>query len=45
MIFYLGLGSNIGDRRAALTTAIIEIGKVSSLSRISPVYETDQPAS
>ena len=40
MIFYLGLGSNIGDRRAALTTAIIEIGKVSSLSRISPVYET-----
>ena len=35
---FLGLGSNIGDRRAILRTAV---GAIADLVAVSPVYETD----
>lgn len=35
---FLGLGSNIGDRRAILRAAVAAIGE---LVAVSPVYETD----
>lgn len=35
---FLGLGSNIGDRRRALRTAV---GSISDLVAVSPLYETD----
>ena len=40
---YLGLGSNLGDRRANLLRAVETLGTVSSGLRLSPLYET-QPA-
>ncbi|MCB0976843.1 MAG: 2-amino-4-hydroxy-6-hydroxymethyldihydropteridine diphosphokinase, partial [Acidimicrobiales bacterium] len=36
---YLGLGSNLGDRRAYLRDAIDSLGPM--VQQVSPVYETD----
>ena len=35
---FLGLGSNLGDRRATLRTAV---GAIPELAAVSPVYETE----
>lgn len=37
---YLGLGANVGDRRANLEAALVALRNVSSRHRVSPVYET-----
>lgn len=37
---FLGLGSNVGDRRAHLRVAIASLEDV-GLARVSPLYETD----
>lgn len=37
---YLGLGANVGDRRANLEAALVALSEVSSRNRVSPVYET-----
>lgn len=37
---YLGLGANVGDRRANLEAALVALQKVSPRIRVSPVYET-----
>jgi len=36
----VGLGSNLGDRRAMLQAAIVEIGRIARVERVSQVYET-----
>jgi 2-amino-4-hydroxy-6-hydroxymethyldihydropteridine diphosphokinase len=47
---YLGLGSNLGDRRASLDAAVAALPPAASVLRRSPIYETapwgytDQPA-
>ncbi len=38
---FLGLGSNVGDRLAYLTSASHEIAKIARLRSVSSVYETD----
>jgi 2-amino-4-hydroxy-6-hydroxymethyldihydropteridine diphosphokinase len=38
---YLGLGSNLGDRRAHLRAALTRIGSLAALRRISPFYESE----
>jgi 2-amino-4-hydroxy-6-hydroxymethyldihydropteridine diphosphokinase len=38
---FLGLGSNLGDRRAALRQAVASLGSDGDLERCSPLYETD----
>ncbi|MGH9400112.1 MAG: 2-amino-4-hydroxy-6-hydroxymethyldihydropteridine diphosphokinase [Thermoanaerobaculia bacterium] len=38
---YLGLGSNLGDRRAHLSAALTRIGSLAGLVRTSPFYESD----
>jgi 2-amino-4-hydroxy-6-hydroxymethyldihydropteridine diphosphokinase len=40
-VAYLGLGSNVGDRRAHLTRALAEIGRFAPLRRVSAFYRTD----
>ncbi len=46
---YLGLGSNLGDRRLNLTQALQRLGQAVRIEAISPIYETppwgvtDQP--
>jgi 2-amino-4-hydroxy-6-hydroxymethyldihydropteridine diphosphokinase len=37
---FLGLGSNVGDRRAHLESAVASLEDV-GLTRVSPLYETD----
>lgn len=39
--FYLGLGSNLGDRRLNLLQAIEGLGKFADILAVSPLYETD----
>ena len=38
---YLGLGSNLGDRRSFLDSAISALVPALRVSRLSPIYETD----
>ncbi|HXR54406.1 MAG TPA: 2-amino-4-hydroxy-6-hydroxymethyldihydropteridine diphosphokinase [Acidimicrobiales bacterium] len=38
---YLGLGSNLGDRRAALERAVTELAARGDVVAVSPVYETE----
>lgn len=40
MIAYLGLGSNLGDRRGALERATVVLGKVGRVEAASAIYET-----
>jgi 2-amino-4-hydroxy-6-hydroxymethyldihydropteridine diphosphokinase len=37
---YLGLGSNLGDRRAHLVSAVASLGHLGSIEAGSPIYET-----
>ena len=37
----LSLGSNIGDKKSNLETAIIQINKFSTIKKISSIYESD----
>ncbi len=39
--FFLGLGSNLGDRRLNLLRAIEGLGAFAEIAAVSPVYETD----
>jgi len=47
---YVGLGANLGDRRATLrqaVAALVDLGRVAAASRLwetGPMYVTDQPA-
>jgi 2-amino-4-hydroxy-6-hydroxymethyldihydropteridine diphosphokinase len=38
---YIALGSNLGDRRANLRTAIDRLGAVINAVRVSPLYDTE----
>lgn len=38
---YLGLGSNLGDRLAALRAAVAELASLGQLTAVSSVYETE----
>jgi 2-amino-4-hydroxy-6-hydroxymethyldihydropteridine diphosphokinase len=38
---YLGLGSNVGDRRAHLARALARIGELATVAAVSSVYETE----
>ena len=38
---FLGLGSNLGDRRAELTRAVAELTRVGDVVAVSPLYETE----
>ena len=38
---FIGLGSNLGDRRGELTRAVAELGRVGDVVAVSPVYETE----
>jgi 2-amino-4-hydroxy-6-hydroxymethyldihydropteridine diphosphokinase len=38
---YLGLGSNVGDRRAYLSAALERIGRITRIEALSHVYETE----
>lgn len=38
---YVGLGSNVGDRRSNLTTALHGLSKLGTIVGGSPIYETD----
>ncbi len=40
-IAYLGLGSNLGNREANLSRAIIELRKEVSIDRVSSIYDTE----
>ena len=40
VVAWLGLGSNVGDRRAHLAAALRHIGRIASIDAISPVYAT-----
>ena len=40
-VAYLGLGSNVGDRRAHLVRALAEIGRMAPLRRVSSFYSSD----
>ena len=37
----LSLGSNIGDKKSNLETAIIQIDKFSTIKKISSIYESE----
>ena len=37
----LSLGSNIGDKKSNLETAIIQINKFSTIKKISSIYESE----
>ena len=39
--YFLGLGSNLGDRQQTLQTAIEEIGEFATVKSQSSIYETD----
>ena len=41
MIAYLGLGSNLGDRRAAIERALVALTRLGLLESRSHLYETD----
>lgn len=41
MVAYLGLGSNLGDRRAEITAAVRALAKVGRVAATSALYETD----
>ena len=41
VVAYLGLGSNLGDRRAALREAVARLGEWVVVEAVSGVYETD----
>jgi 2-amino-4-hydroxy-6-hydroxymethyldihydropteridine diphosphokinase len=38
---YLSLGSNLGDRRANLESALARLGELGSITAISSIYETE----
>jgi 2-amino-4-hydroxy-6-hydroxymethyldihydropteridine diphosphokinase len=38
---FLGLGSNLGERRSYLETALTEIGRLAPLLRVSSFYQSD----
>jgi 2-amino-4-hydroxy-6-hydroxymethyldihydropteridine diphosphokinase len=38
---FLGLGSNLGDRRAALRQAVAQLEANGDVTAVSPLYETD----
>ena len=38
---FLGLGSNLGDRRAALRQAVARLTEGGDVTAVSPLYETD----
>lgn len=38
---FIGLGTNIGDKKENLKHAIFEIGKIVEIIALSPVYETE----
>jgi 2-amino-4-hydroxy-6-hydroxymethyldihydropteridine diphosphokinase len=38
---YLSLGSNLGDRRANLETAIARLGELGEVKAVSSIYETE----
>lgn len=38
---YLGLGSNLGDRRANLAAAVARLGELGEVSAVSSLYETE----
>jgi len=38
---YLSLGSNVGDRRANLETAIARLGELGEVKAVSSFYETE----
>ena len=40
-IVYLSLGSNIGDKKSNLETAIKQINQFSTIKKISSIYESD----
>jgi len=40
MVVYLGLGSNLGDRRAQIERAVDALGKVGQVEATSSLYET-----
>jgi len=42
-VCYIGIGSNLGDRRAYVDKAILNLGKASGVKvkRVSSIYETD----
>ncbi len=51
MLYWLGLGANLGDRRAALEAALVWLGRAGArVEAVSPAYETaprdleDQPS-
>ena len=39
--YAVALGSNLGDRRGHLTTAVAEIGEFADVLRVSSLYETE----
>jgi 2-amino-4-hydroxy-6-hydroxymethyldihydropteridine diphosphokinase len=38
---FIGLGSNLGDRRALLRQAVEELGAAGDVTGVSPLYETE----
>jgi len=38
---YIGLGANLGDRRATLLQACVSLGSLGEVMAVSPVYETE----
>src|SRR5436305_5413122 len=40
-IFYLALGSNLGDRHSNLLTALQQLQELVAITRISSIYETE----
>ena len=38
---FIGLGSNLGDRRAQLRQAVEELGAAGDVTGVSPLYETE----
>jgi len=38
---YLGLGSNLGDREAAIRGAVVRLGALGVVTSIAPLYETE----
>ena len=38
---FIGLGSNLGDRRAYLRSAVDQLGSAGDVSAVSPLYETE----
>ncbi len=38
---YLSLGSNLGDRRANLESALVRLGELGSITAVSSIYQTE----